>query len=82
MFAADLVRISYNSYLKNYCSLAANKLGGDFTKLSTTVLQAASSALGLGGEDPFAKLKKEVMYDILVENTISSALIRKVMNCL
>ena len=58
--AVDLLRVSYNCYIKNYLSMAAKTIGGDFKKLSSSILKSASCALGLGGEDPFVKLRKEV----------------------
>ena len=47
LMAYDLVRVSYNCYIKKYCSITANKLGGDFSKLGSTIFQVAQSALGM-----------------------------------
>jgi hypothetical protein len=43
------------------------------------LINRAQSAMGvLNAEDPFAKLRKEIMWDVVIDSTVSSHLFRKV----
>jgi hypothetical protein len=71
--SADLLRVSYNCFIKQYCSLAINFLGGSAQKLGATVIEIAKSAMGITepGDDPLLRLKHDLLYEVLVEDTFS-----------
>lgn len=80
LFSADLLRLSYNCYIKRYLSSAINSLGGNAAKASTTLFKMAQSAAGITdpADDPLLKLKHDVMWELLFEDMISTKLINKV----
>lgn len=75
VLSVDLLRVSYNCYLKNYLTLAMNKLGldGNIKNACDTFFQMIQSAVGVTSsqEDPLHILKNEVSYELLSMNTIA-----------
>jgi hypothetical protein len=65
--ASDCLRVSYNCYIKNYCSLAASRL---MNNPGSSLLSWAQNALGLGKSNPLDKLKDTINWEVLVDNTI------------
>jgi hypothetical protein len=82
VFSADLFRISYNCFIKNYICLCMSKLGGNVSKASETVLSWMTSAAGLGNKDPFAIVQNELSLEVLTANTLSKYLYRYAQNFL
>ena len=80
LFSADLFRVSFNCYTKNYCSIFLHTVGGDINKLTKTVFQFAKTAVGMSdpAEDPFIRLKHEVMWELLLHKSFVEMLIKKV----
>jgi len=78
--SADLLRVSYNCYSKNYCSIFIRKYFGNVAKLGETLFQMAKSAVGLTEpeDSPLSKLKEGIILDILMEDTLSKLLYLKV----
>lgn len=78
--AADLIRISYNCYIKNYVCLAMSKLGGTTSGATESFFAWMSSATGLTpAKDPFNIIQNEISYEILSKNTICKQLYIQVM---
>jgi hypothetical protein len=73
LFAADLLRVSYNCYLTNYCSIAISKYCGSIAALSGTIFTSLKTAVGLANpaDDPLIRLKHDILWEVLAENTIS-----------
>lgn len=81
VLALDCLRISYNCYIKNYVSRAMRRLGadGDPAKIGATFMQWASAAIGISkGDDPFKKVQREVMWDIVYDNCLTMVVYRMV----
>ena len=79
--AVDMFRISFNCYIKAYCSHAARKIGGNTLKLGETILSWVQSAIGLNSSkvnDVFSRIQKEVMWDVVFIDTFASKLHAKV----
>jgi len=78
--SADLLRVSYNCYTKNYCSIFIRKYFGNVAKLGDTLFQMAKSVVGLTEpeDSPLIKLKEGIILDILMEDTLSKILYLKV----
>jgi hypothetical protein len=74
VLSVDLLRISYNCYMKNYVSLALKKIGGDPAKVAKSIFKFAQNVIGINAsnsdDDPFFKLKNDVMIDVVFENTL------------
>jgi len=71
VLALDSLRISYNCYTKNYYSLAAHKATESPVDIVSTIFKFAQQAVGAAPyEDPLRKMKEEVDWKILFENTI------------
>lgn len=82
LVAHDGVRISYNCYIRNYLSVSMNYLMGDLSSLGNTVMQVASSALGLSSRpDPLTVLEHGVYWQAIFHNTVSSSIYAKVSLC-
>lgn len=82
--SADLLRISYNCYIKNYCSIYINSLGGNVSKVADTIFKFAKSAVGItdSSDDPFVKLKAEIIVSNLIHNTFSLNIYHKIQESL
>mmetsp|Transcript_15362 Transcript_15362/g.14732 ORF Transcript_15362/g.14732 Transcript_15362/m.14732 type:complete len:205 (-) Transcript_15362:92-706(-) len=83
--SVDLLRVSHNCYLKNYCCIALKRLGadGDPKKLGAAFFQWAQSAVGVkNSEDPFAKLSEKIIYEVIFNKCISISLYHKVQNAI
>jgi hypothetical protein len=85
--SADLLRVSYNCYIKNYCAIFIRKYFGSISRVGESIFQMAKAAVGLAdpSEDPLAKIKHEVMWEVLMEDTLSKLAYLKVSkpyNCL
>jgi hypothetical protein len=78
--AADLLRISYNSFDKKYCSLYLNMIGGTVGNVADTIFKFAKTVIGIAeqSEDPFLRLRKEVIWALLIEDTMVQTIYRKV----
>lgn len=77
--AHDSSRISYNCYIQKYLSVSIQYLTGDLTSLSNTVLQVASTALGLSNRpDPLMVLEHGVYWKSIFHDTLSKVLYTKV----
>jgi hypothetical protein len=78
-FAADCFRISYNCYIKNYVSISVQYLGGDFKAITSTILQVASSTLGMSNDpDPLIQLEHGFYWKSIFHQTISGYVFSKV----
>jgi hypothetical protein len=78
--AADLLRISYNSYDKKYCSLFLEMVGGNVSKLTDTIFKFAKSVVGMSEphDDPLIKLQSEILWSNLMQDTLALTLYKKV----
>ena len=77
--ASDLLRVSYNCYIKNYVCLAMSKLGGTTERATETFFAWMSSSTGLApSKDPFTIIQNDMSWEILTKNTISVKLYLKV----
>jgi len=76
----DLLNISYNCYDKRYCSLYINMIGGDMSKVGDTIYKFVKSAMGItdNAQDPLIKLYTEIQWILVLNNTITKALLSKV----
>lgn len=68
--SVDLLRISYNCYIKQYCTLVARKLAGNASALGNTLFQWISANMHAGSretntQDPFAVIKEKIMWDVV-----------------
>jgi hypothetical protein len=72
VLSADSLRISYNCYVKNYYSIASKKFSEDTGNIANTIISFAQKAVGaLVNDDPLKKLKEEVDWQIIFENTFA-----------
>ena len=78
--SADFLRVSYNSYINAYCSIFIRKYFGSVSKTGETIFRMVQSAVGLTepADDPLIKMKSDVVWNILVEDTLTKALYLKV----
>lgn len=77
--AADCLRISYNCYTKNYYSLAVKKHTSNPGTMVSSFVAWAQKAVGAAVvDDPLKKLKEEVSWEILLEETWGKYLYHKV----
>lgn len=78
--AADLLRISYNAYDKKYCSLFLTMIGGNVTRLTDTIFKFAKSVVGMTDpqDDPLLRLRNEVLWGNLLQDTFVQKLYHKV----
>lgn len=78
--AADSFRISFNCYEKKYCSLYLNTIGGSAMKLMETIFKFAKSIVGVSdpADDPFVRLRSEISWGSLIQDTILLGLYHKV----
>lgn len=78
--SADLLRISYNCYINNYCAIFIRKYFGSISRVGESIFQMAKAAVGLAApsEDPLAKIKHEVLWEVLMEETLSKMAYLKV----
>ena len=71
----DLLRISYNCYIKQYCTIVAKKLAGNASALGNTLFQWISSNITPNinhtnnnkhvPQDPFTVIKERIMWDVV-----------------
>jgi hypothetical protein len=81
VLAADSLRVAYNCYARHYIAKCMKSFGGDgeITKLGSTLLQWASSSVGIGkGDDKLSRFKKGVLWEIIFKNTICFTVLKMV----
>lgn len=80
ILAADLFRISFNCYEKKYCSLYLDMIGGSAVKITETIFKFAKAAVGISdpADDPFVRLRTEIVWRNLIQDTIILGLVHKV----
>jgi hypothetical protein len=79
-FSLDFLRVSYNCFIKKYCSNFIKIYFGDVAKTTSSIFKAAKSALGVTdpSEDPLLQIKHDVIWTMLLEDTLSQHLYIKV----
>mmetsp|Transcript_32733 Transcript_32733/g.55188 ORF Transcript_32733/g.55188 Transcript_32733/m.55188 type:complete len:235 (+) Transcript_32733:40-744(+) len=82
--AADLIKISYNSYTKRYCSLYLNMIGGTASNVASTLFQFAKTAMGIAhpAEDPLVRLQTEILWENIIQGTVSFLIFQKIQEAL
>lgn len=69
--AHDLLRVSYNCYIKRYCSRAVKRLGGNLLEAAGNVFMNAVSSALFGKPDLMSRLQEEVIWDVLFDDTFA-----------
>jgi len=86
LIVVDSSRVSYNCYIKKYCSLASKRFLNDSNAMGETLMSWTQKALGIFGvgnpkeKDPLEKLKREVMWDVLLDETFSKIAMKKILD--
>lgn len=69
--AHDLLRVSYNCFIKRYCARAATRLGGSILEAAGNVLLNVVNSALFGQPDVVSRLQREVLWDVLFDDTLA-----------
>lgn len=79
MLGFDLCKMSYNCYMKKYCTNALHHLFGDTLTTGATIFASVKAAVGLAdpASDPLIKLKHGIMFEVIYDTTLTKQLYDK-----
>lgn len=67
----DLLKVSYNCYIRKYCSNACKRLGVNFIQAAANTLFNVINSAIFGKPDVVTKLQEEIMLDVLLDYTLT-----------
>lgn len=76
----DCAKMSYNCYIKKYCSDALHHLFGDTMTTGQTLFASVKAAVGLADptSDPLLRLKHGIIYEVIYQHTLTKHIYDKI----